>query len=1127
MLDHARPYLQQRLATVGRGPAEIVVLNTPGHEWLIEARERGNDAILEVRDAAGHLVAQADHPERRTGTRRVIIPPLDSPSLALRVTGKEHAAVTGTAEIRVIDLKALAQRPACVGAYHSLAAADADYAIGQQISLGLMPSATQTAREEYQRAAEEYLAAEILLEDPSDATLRGETALAIAGVRYFDLQDWRGSVEWAGTAEDFLEGPDPYRRARAQALAAAAWIEMAAAAPRASGAGSASGPTELLGKARRTLEELAAFHLRRHERYDAALQINNIALTYLYEGRFRDCVAESRSAGRLFGELGENPRQALAWQNRALCYWGLGHLPEALDTFNQALKGLAAGPYPRLYLLTLNNTALMNYALGHFDDALRLQDQALALAIHIQNRLEQAQSLYGIGVTYYALGDRDLAREFLERALAIRTPALDGRGRRATLRSLATVYADLGEYRHAIDFDREALTLATAPTSRARSRIQLAVHTALVGNTQEALDILTELLLPGALNDDPLTRAQALLQRATIERRSGASDAALGDLAMAIPVFRNFRSVTDGFAADLERARILQLAGRESEALAAVDEALGMSEAIRAQTANPEFRAQLQLPLRPAYDLKLDLLWERYDGAVKAGDAREAGRIAALAFRAADAARARSFADVAAQRYSTATRRDIAGDLAHREALYRQMAGLRFSFDTRLDRSGSADPRAKELKSEIAGLEREIDTVNTRIAARTATRGPAAGSAGLVPGGAIPVPADAAIIAYWLGSESTYSWAVTPAGIHWVRLAAPATITAAARAFHDSLNRLGDVPRETRMDTAAVLYEQILRPLDHWVAPYQRWFFIPDGALDYVPYAALRPGSRADSVFVVSAHDVALAPAAWMLLAPRPPSVPTAHARILLVSDPVYELSDPRLTVENALQHPPQTPASADSAAASLYADRPYQRIPWTAREATGIQAEFPVGQVDALTGTDATRERLLKLDWSKYRFIHIASHGYLDARMPQLSALILSTYDQRGQRIEEALRAADLSVLTLKADVAVFSGCDTALGKEVLNEGMVGIAYATLARGAGAVVSSLWQVPDEIGARLMTEFYRHLVRDSMSTATALSASMRSILDRNPSADPALWAAFQVSVVSIARQGPQAGRSQL
>ena len=209
---------------------------------------------------------------------------------------------------------------------------------------------------------------------------------------------------------------------------------------------------------------------------------------------------------------------------------------------------------------------------------------------------------------------------------------------------------------------------------------------------------------------------------------------------------------------------------------------------------------------------------------------------------------------------------------------------------------------------------------------------------------------------------------------------------------------------------------------------------------------------------------------------------------------------------------------------AALLSDRSYARIPGTAREASAIQSEFPATDVDAFTGLQATRERLLQLDWSRYRYIHIASHGHLDARMPQLSAVILSAYDQRGEPIEDALRAADLAALTLTANVAVFSGCDTALGKDVLNEGMVGIAYATLARGAGAVVSSLWEVPDEIGVNLMTEFYRHLIRDSMNPVTALSASMRSVLNRNPSSDPALWAAFQVSVVTMARLDSNAGR---
>jgi CHAT domain-containing protein len=378
------------------------------------------------------------------------------------------------------------------------------------------------------------------------------------------------------------------------------------------------------------------------------------------------------------------------------------------------------------------------------------------------------------------------------------------------------------------------------------------------------------------------------------------------------------------------------------------------------------------------------------------------------------------------------------------------------------------------------------------------------------------MPQDAAIIAYWLGAQTAYCWTVTPQGIHWARIEDSATITLSARAFHDSLSRLADVPRERRLKDSQVLFGEIIRPVEQWIAPYKRWFVVPDAALSYVPVAALRADSAINSPYVVMTHDVALAPAAWMLLAPRRPAGTSAGTRLLLVSDPVYERSDPRLNLTHEGE-------AADDVGAAVTAFRNvashpasnYQRIPGTAREASAIRAAFPATDVDEFRGLDASRERLLQLDWSRYRFVHIASHGQIDAQTPELSALMLSAYDKRGQRIEGALRTADLSTLTLNAEVAVFTGCDTALGKDVLNEGMAGIAYTTLARGAGAVVSSLWQIPDEIGANLVTELYGHLIRDSMNPVAALSASLRSVLIRNPVADPALWAAFQVSVASL------------
>ena len=95
----------------------------------------------------------------------------------------------------------------------------------------------------------------------------------------------------------------------------------------------------------------------------------------------------------------------------------------------------------------------------------------------------------------------------------------------------------------------------------------------------------------------------------------------------------------------------------------AVDEALQAADAVRLQTANPEFRLQLQAPLRAAYDLKIELLRARYDDALAAGRQREADGLAAAAFAAADASRARSLADLAAEEYSPELRRELAAGI--------------------------------------------------------------------------------------------------------------------------------------------------------------------------------------------------------------------------------------------------------------------------------------------------------------------------------------------------------------------------------------------------------------------------------------------------------------------------------
>jgi CHAT domain-containing protein/tetratricopeptide (TPR) repeat protein len=1104
------------LKTLGTAPAKADFAVLPGHDYLIEVEERDNDARVEVLDSKDQAIVLADHPERRTGTRRAVVTAPDPPSLVVRVTGKEHPTAVGTATVQVFDLAALRARPHCLAIVKALAEADADYAAGEEISRGRSTSSAHGARDAFLRAAHEYSAAERALAESADESLRGQTALALAGLEYLDLQDWAKAANWAEAAGEGLGSLDPYRRARAEAILAAAWIEIGSTAP-AGGAvpGYGANPTELLARARNLFERLSRFHLERGERYDAGLQVTNIALTYLYQGRYSECVTASAAASRLFGSIEETPRRAQAWQNQALCLWGLGRLAEALRWFERALHDIGPEPYPSNFVTVVTNAALAHYALGHFDESLRLYDRALAVTEKSQSERDEAYCLYGIGVNYYALGDLDRAREFLERSLAIRTAALDGRGRMASLRALATIDAEQGRVEQALASDREALSLAVAPSAIARIKVQLATHTAATGRLAQAKAQLDEVLSTGA-KADSLIRAGARLQRAVLLRKMGQPREALVDLAAARAGLHTFGSVTEQFEADLELARGLRLTGRPRAALAAVERALGQSDAVRLQTANPEFRAQLQTPLRPAYDLKLELLRAQYDHALAAGRKAEAQTLAAAAFATADGSRAHSFADVAAQNYSPAVQRALAAESRRREELYRELAARRFALDTQLDRSGPDDPRAQHLMADIAELEREVDTINTFIATRATTNG-APGRTASARVSLPSLPADTALVSYWLGSECAYAWVVLPTAIHWVRLSSPAAIAEQAAAFHLSLTRLVDIPVERRLQDARALYQMIIRPLEPALAGARQWVVVPDGALDYIPFAALQTPEPSTGSFVAARHDIAVTPAAWMLETRRSQEMLHGHRRLLLVADPVYQADDPRLAAVKSAPATPQPPARRSRDAARSE----FRRLPFTALEAAGISAQFPPTEVDQLIGLDATRERLLARDWSAYRFIHIATHGIVDAQIPQLSALVLGSYDARGQLIDGAVRAADLSLQTLTADVVVLSACETALGRQVRSEGLVGIGSTMLARGARAVVASLWPVSDEIGAALMTEFYRRVVQDSMSPQAALGAAMRSVMSHDATADPALWAAFQVSLAALG-PGPPA-----
>src|SRR5258706_287029 len=64
---------------------------------------------------------------------------------------------------------------------------------------------------------------------------------------------------------------------------------------------------------------------------------------------------------------------------------------------------------------------------------------------------------------------------------------------------------------------------------------------------------------------------------------------------------------------------------------------------------------------------------------------------------------------------------------------------------------------------------------------------------------------------------------------------------------------------------------------------------------------------------------------------------------------------------------------------------------------------------------------------------------------------------------------------LDLTAELTVLSACETALGKDIKGEGLVGLTHSFMSAGSKSVVASLWKVDDRATAILMADFYQSM----------------------------------------------------
>ena len=363
---------------------------------------------------------------------------------------------------------------------------------------------------------------------------------------------------------------------------------------------------------------------------------------------------------------------------------------------------------------------------------------------------------------------------------------------------------------------------------------------------------------------------------------------------------------------------------------------------------------------------------------------------------------------------------------------------------------------------------------------------------------------DATLVEYATGRDDMFAFVIDGGDIHVVPLGDRKKIAAAAAELYERLHNPEGAEADIQR-AARDLAQLALWPVTRFVHR-RRVIFIPDDSLHTVPFAVLPWSEDAVRLLVLQQAETSVAPSALFLMHPPEPRTARSDApRFELIGDPVLRAAEWSQDCSGAAAA--ALPPAAQAPASSAWTQS-VPRIPGSRVEVLAIaqlaRAARPSSRINVKLGCIATPSALRQAASTSPDLLHIATHGYIDALRPRLSALALTR--ESGTSPESGVFGLlDILDMRTTSRLVVLSACDTSRGRLLPGEGRLGLAQAFLQSGAASVLASYWRIDDASTVAFMRSFYKYLLTDRLSAAAALRRAQLEQLSAGASHD---WAAF-------------------
>ena len=316
--------------------------------------------------------------------------------------------------------------------------------------------------------------------------------------------------------------------------------------------------------------------------------------------------------------------------------------------------------------------------------------------------------------------------------------------------------------------------------------------------------------------------------------------------------------------------------------------------------------------------------------------------------------------------------------------------------------------------------------------------------------------------------------------------------------------------------SGAELYRKLIRPIAHQLSGKRRLMIIPDGNLCYVPFEALLTNMPMEAEwshfaklnYLINRFEISYRYSTNSVVENAKESLSRKLSDSFVGFAPVFSDSAKNGYILSANRDiHDTTEVDWDDRSVVISGNR-FRELRYSEEEVGSIISLFEQ-KVKVATGyfhKDASEEQF-KATIEKYKYVHVATHGFINEVEPGLSGIVFSQPLDSNSTDDGVLYSGETYALSLNADLVVLSSCESGVGKLITGEGLMALTRGFLYAGTENIIVSLWKVSDKHTSQLMVKLYEGILAGK-SYSQALREAKLKMITNEATAFPKSWSSF-------------------